>query len=85
MSSEKIDTVAFERLQALFVDTFGVSAQEIGPRLEFGDLPQWDSMGHMDLMLGLESEFGVAINAETISELTTVQAILAHIEGQVDG
>lgn len=85
MSSEKLDTVQFERLQALFVNTFNVSASDITLELQFGDLPQWDSMGHMDLMLGLESEFGLPISAETISELTSVQAILARVNGQVDG
>ena len=81
MSSENVNAANFERVKTVFVDTFELSENDLSIELEFGDLPQWDSMGHMDLMMGLESEFGVEISAQSISELTSIKAILAHIEG----
>jgi acyl carrier protein len=72
----------FEELRGLFVETFKVDANDVRPDLQLGELPQWDSMGHMDLMVGLETRFGVEINAETISGLISVPAILEHIEAK---
>lgn len=72
----------FERLRGQMADILRVEANHITQETQFGDFPQWDSMGHMDLMVMLESEFGVPINADTISELVSVQAILDYIHAQ---
>ena len=69
-----------DQVQALLAQVFQVPVVEITPGLSFGDLPQWDSMGHMDVMLSLEEQFGVAIDTDTISELTSVPAICAYLE-----
>jgi acyl carrier protein len=59
--------------------TFQVPPGEITPELSFGDLPQWDSLGHMDVMLGLEEQFGVAIDTELIGTLTSIPAICRYL------
>ena len=61
--------------EALQVPTKAVSAD-----LSFGDLPQWDSMGHMEVMVQLEERFGVEISADTIAALTSVEAICAYLK-----
>jgi acyl carrier protein len=75
------DTLS-KQVQAVLVDALRVSQEDIGPQTEFGDLPQWDSMGHMEVMVALEKEFGIEINAETITELVSIPAIVAHIEAR---
>jgi acyl carrier protein len=64
------------------VDALQVPAEWVRPDLAFGDLPQWDSMGHMEVMMFLEEQFGVEINTETIAELVSIPAICAYIAGQ---
>lgn len=68
-----------DRIQALLVASLQVSPDEVHPELAFGDLPQWDSMGHMEVMLALEMEFGVEINADTITSLTSLPAIRDYL------
>lgn len=75
----------FERLRSQMAEILRVDTEQITPETQFGDFPQWDSMGHMDLMVMLESEFGVPINADTISELVSIRAILDQISAQNDG
>ena len=48
------DNSTHENLRNLMAEAFQVSLDEITPDLAFGDLPQWDSMGHMELMMRLE-------------------------------
>ena len=69
-----------EKVQAVLTEALRVEAGEIGPQTEFGDLPQWDSMGHMEVMVALEKSFGVDITADTITELISVPAICTYIE-----
>lgn len=70
----------FERLQTLLADIFEVDTADITMETQFGDLPRWDSMGHMDLMVALERKFGIEISAESIRDLVSISAILAAIE-----
>lgn len=78
---ENVDTQLIDQVRGVLADVFNVAASEVNPDLEFGDLPQWDSMGHMDVMMALEEQFGIEINAETISDLTSISLIVAHING----
>lgn len=65
----------YRDLRTLLAEAFQVSIDEITPELAFGDLPQWDSMGHMELLLRLEEAYGIEIDAESITELVSLPAI----------
>jgi acyl carrier protein len=67
------------KVQALLVEVLQVEPGDVTIELAFGDLPQWDSMGHMDVMMVLEEHFGVEITAETITELVSVPAICTYL------
>lgn len=74
-----------KKVPVLLAEAFQIPPAEISPDLAFGDLPQWDSMGHMELMLLLEEQFGVEINTETIAELVSVPAIIQYLEERGHG
>ncbi len=82
---EKVDTALFEQIQTLLAEIFEVELQEVSDETQFGDLPKWDSMGHMDLLVALESQFGIEISAESIGELVSVPVILAAIQALQNG
>ena len=68
-----------EDIQGLLVSALQVDKAEVPSDLAFGDIPQWDSMGHMEVMILLEQEYGVEINAETISQLVSIPEITDYI------
>ena len=68
------------QVQSALVQALRLPPEQVTPELAFGDLPQWDSMGHMEVMMVLETQFGIEINAETIAALTSVPAICAYIQ-----
>jgi acyl carrier protein len=68
------------QVQDLLMKSLRVPADQITPELAFGDLPQWDSMGHMEVMMALEAQYGIEINAETIGSLTSISAICSYIQ-----
>jgi acyl carrier protein len=47
--------------------------------LKFGDIPEWDSLGHMEVMMRLEEQFGVEVSTEGIAELVSVEAICRYL------
>jgi|APFre7841882724_1041349.scaffolds.fasta_scaffold409646_1 acyl carrier protein len=69
-----------EKIQAVLVEALQVSPELVTADLTLGDIPQWDSMGHMEVMMFLEQSFGVEINNDTIANLTSIPAIRQHIQ-----
>lgn len=69
-----------EQIQALLIESLRIPPDQSTPELAFGDLPQWDSMGHMEVMMALEAQYGVEINADTIATLTSIPVIVAYLQ-----
>jgi acyl carrier protein len=69
-----------QRVQTLLAEAIQVPPDLVTPELAFGDLPQWDSLGHMEVMLRLEESFGIAIDADTIARLISVPEICLFLE-----
>lgn len=60
--------------------TFGIPPDEVSPRTSRADVPGWDSVGHLNLMLGLEDRFHVSLGVEDFTTLTSVEAILDYLK-----
>jgi acyl carrier protein len=69
-----------ESVQALLADAIQVPPEMVTPDLAFGDLPQWDSLGHMEVMMRLEEQFGVEVTPDTIAGLISIPDICAYLE-----
>ena len=73
-------SILSQRVQSLLAEAIQVPGEMVTPDLSFGDLPQWDSLGHMEVMLRLEEEFSVAIDADTIAQLISIPEICRFLE-----
>jgi len=69
-----------QQVQAVLVEALKVEPVLVTPELSFGDIPQWDSMGHMEVMMLLEENFGVEINPDTIANLVSIPEICKYID-----
>jgi citrate synthase len=58
---------------------FGVDESIITDGTSNSTLAQWDSMGHMLLVLELESTYGLQLSPETALNLTSVGSIKQHL------
>jgi acyl carrier protein len=72
--------VTSSQVRELIARTLGVDLSAVHDELAFGDLPEWDSLNHVELMLALEQELGVEIGPEEMVELGTVPAITQFAE-----
>jgi len=71
-----------KNVQNLIAEALQVTIDEIPPDLAFGGIKQWDSMGHMGILLLLEERFGVPIDADVIATLTSIPAICTYLAEQ---
>lgn len=62
-------------VHALIAEVLGIGIDRVNGDLAFGQLPEWDSLNHVNLMLALEARLGVEIGPDQIVELTSVAVI----------
>jgi acyl carrier protein len=68
------------RLREVFVTAFDDPDFEMAPAVRMGDIEVWDSFNHINLMLGIESEFGVEFDSDEIGTLLSVGEIFEALE-----
>ncbi len=68
-----------ERIKEVMASVFDVSADGIPDDADTENVAEWDSLGHMNLMLALEAEFGVGLSTEVMLELLSLGEIEAFL------
>ena len=60
-----------EKYRNVFVESFSVDSDIINDTLEYNGIPEWDSIGHMTLIAGLEETFSISINTDDIIDFSS--------------
>ena len=70
---------SFSKLTGIFRTMFNQPQLELTEDLTAADVPGWDSLKHVSLMVTIESEFGVRFSNTEIAELAKVGELIAMI------
>ena len=72
-----VDSVKFREC---IIKALKLRRGEYRPDLKIGDVDQWDSVAHIDLMSEIEREFGVRFELDEITTLTSLPELLSRLE-----
>jgi citrate synthase len=67
-------------IEAVISRVLRIGADRVTDDLSYHSIPQWDSLQHVALMLALEVELGVTIDAQLTLQLSSVSAIRAFAD-----
>tara|TARA_R110001606_G_C15403239_1_gene653562 strand:- start:16127 stop:16372 length:246 start_codon:yes stop_codon:yes gene_type:complete len=73
----------YKRLQPLFEETFDLVSIELMPNLTASDVEEWDSLSHIRLIVAVETEFGISLNASEAGELEDVGQFVQMVMDKV--
>ena len=62
-----------EQLKLLFANILNIEKNKIDNDLKMGDIPNWDSLGHLNLITAIEEEFNIFISNDEILELNSFE------------
>ncbi|MFG2528937.1 citrate/2-methylcitrate synthase [Streptomyces sp. NPDC048516] len=65
----------------LIARTLGIAEDRVTDTLEYQSIREWDSLGHVSLMVALEGAYGVVVDDERLLALRSVAAIRAFAGG----
>jgi acyl carrier protein len=71
-----------ERIKGVMARTFNIPITDITDEAEINVTPNWDSLGHMLLMLELESEFDVSISTDDMTSLLSLDLLDEYLRGK---
>jgi acyl carrier protein len=69
-----------ERTQALIAEALDLNAAQILPEQFFRDDLKADSLDSVEIIMGIEDEFGVEFGEETAAQIDTVGDLVTAIE-----
>jgi len=69
-----------DKIISIIAKSLEVSEDEITMDLVIGDLPEWDSLHHLNLVKNLEQEFQIKFTQEDLAELEDVSDLIALVE-----
>ena len=55
-----------EKYKKTFIESLSINSKDLSEDLKYNDIPEWDSIGHMTLISGLEEIFGITIETDDI-------------------
>jgi acyl carrier protein len=58
-----------DRLEKVIRQVFDIEAEIIDENWTSEDIPDWDSVGHLNLIMEVEKEFGIKIEIEEMFEI----------------
>jgi acyl carrier protein len=81
------DVSVNDRVAAVFEKIFKLDPSEYSPDLVPEDVMLWDSLGHMNMAMELEDRFGIQLEVDEITEMTSAGKIveLLRAKGVADG
>ena len=69
-----------EKIKKVFLDVFGMDEKKFHFAMTSEDIKEWDSLSHMNLVSGLEKEFGLSMEIDEISEMDSVKKVIEVVE-----
>ena len=55
-----------EKYKNVFSKSLSIESSKVSSELKYNDIPEWDSIGHMTLISGLEEEFNISIETDAL-------------------
>ena len=60
-----------QKYDQVFIEIFSISKSVLGEDLIYNSIPEWDSVGHMRLIAGLEDKFEIVMEMDDIIDFSS--------------
>ena len=60
-----------QKYKSIFLKSLGIDKNSFNEEIKYNEIPEWDSIGHMTLMSGLEEEFSITLETDDIVDFSS--------------
>ena len=77
------DKQIYSKLSSIFHDVFDDDELVLRPDMTADEVPEWDSLSHIRLVLTIQQKFGVKFSAAQTTNLKNVGELVALIQSRL--
>jgi acyl carrier protein len=77
------DDMMLQQLTEVFRSVFAMPGMVLRPEMSAADIPEWDSLNNVKLLLACERAFGVRLKARDINGLENIGGFIAHLKARL--
>ena len=59
------------KYKEIFIKSLSIDNKKFDENIKYNEIPEWDSIGHMTLMSGLEEGFGMTMETDDIVDFSS--------------
>ena len=60
-----------KKYKKVFIESLAINSEAFNEDIKYNDIPEWDSIGHMTLMSGLEDAFKISLETDDVIEFSS--------------
>ena len=60
-----------KKYQDIFIKSLAMDSKKFDENIKYNDIPEWDSIGHMTLISGLEEGFTISMETDDIVDFSS--------------
>ena len=60
-----------QKYQDIFVKSLSIETKKFSEKTKYNEIPEWDSIGHMTLMSGLEEGFNISLDTDDVVDFSS--------------
>ena len=60
-----------QKYQNIFIKSLSIETGKFNENIKYNEIPEWDSIGHMTLMSGLEEGFSITMETDDIIDFSS--------------
>ena len=73
-----------QKIIGIIAKILEVELEEVELDTDIGDLPEWDSLHHLQIIAELEKEYGIKYVAEDLAELEDVSDLISLTKEMIE-
>ena len=60
-----------QKYKSIFIEALSINQSSFNENIKYNEVPEWDSIGHMTLISGLEEGFNISMETDDIVDFSS--------------
>jgi len=69
-----------KKYRDIFIQSLSIDEKKFNEKIKYNEIPEWDSIGHMTLMSGLEEKFSISMDTDDIVDFSSFEKGIEILE-----
>ena len=69
-----------KKYRHIFIQSLSINEKKFNEKIKYNEISEWDSIGHMTLMSGLEEKFSISMDTDDIVDFSSFKKGIEILE-----